>query len=81
MILINFINNTRLKNLTEKKLNIKLDFLYKINENEIEFDNLKIEGLSNKSLDSFVNNLNSQKINIFNKVLFRNSIKSFFSNF
>ena len=77
-----FYKQYQIKKSHRKKIkNIKLDFLYKINENEIEFDNLKIEGLSNKSLDSFVNNLNSQKINIFNKVLFRNSIKSFFSNF
>jgi len=77
-----FYKQYQVKKSHRKKIkNIKLDFLYKINENEIEFDNLKIEGLSNKSLDSFVNNLNSQKINIFNKVLFRNSIKSFFSNF
>ena len=65
----------------KKIKNIKLDFFYSVNDNKIEFDNLKIDGDSNINLDNFINDFNSKRINIFNKVLLRNSIKDLFANF
>ena len=77
-----FYKQYQVKKMYRKKIkNIKLDFLYNIDENKIEFDNLKVDNVTIQSLDSFIDDLNSQKIDIFNKVLFRNSIKNFFSNF
>ena len=77
-----FYKQYQVKKMYRKKIkNIKLDFLYNIDENKTEFDNLKVDNVTIQSLDSFIDDLNSQKIDIFNKVLFRNSIKKFFSNF
>ena len=77
-----FYKQYQVKKIHRKKIkNIRLNFLFDLYENEIQFDNLKVDGVSNKVLDSFLNNFNSEKINIFNKVLFRNSIRDFFSNY
>tara|TARA_A100001234_G_scaffold112056_1_gene98506 strand:- start:1362 stop:2846 length:1485 start_codon:yes stop_codon:yes gene_type:complete len=59
---------------------IKLDFLLNLNKNEIEIDNLKIDASSNKTANDYINKFNSKKKNIFNKVIFKNSIKEFFEN-
>tara|TARA_B100000780_G_scaffold209345_1_gene149417 strand:+ start:865 stop:2349 length:1485 start_codon:yes stop_codon:yes gene_type:complete len=77
-----FYKQYQVKKTYRKKIEkIKLDFFFNVNENKIEFDNLKIDGDSNINLDNFINDFNSKRINIFNKVLFRNSIKDLFSNF
>jgi len=59
---------------------IKLDFLLNLNKNEIEIDNLKIDASSNKTANDYIIKFNSKKKNIFNKVIFKNSIKEFFEN-
>ncbi len=61
-----------------KKMNF--GFFFNLNEKFVEIDNFKIDGVSNKNLNKFLNNLNSKKQNIFNKITFRNSIKEFFNN-
>ncbi len=58
---------------------IRLDFLFDTNENLVELDNLKIDGSSNENIDKFINNLNSTKKNILNKIIFKNYLKEFFS--
>jgi hypothetical protein len=68
------------KNFRKKIDKIKLDFLLDINQKQVELDNLKVDGFTNKSIDNFIKNFNSKKKNIFNKIIFRNSIKDFFSN-
>ncbi len=67
---------------TRRKMikNIKLDFLLNINENKVELDNLNIDGFLNNNMNNFLNDFNFQKKNIFNKIIFRNSIKEFFNN-
>ena len=59
-----------------KKIN--LGFLFHLDDEFIEIDNLKIDGYSNKKLEKFLLSFNSNKENIFNKILIRNSVKSFF---
>ena len=77
-----FYKHNQVKKINRKKINqIKLDFLYNLFESEIQFDNLKIDGVSNKDVNNFVNDFNSKKVNVFNKVLLRNTIKDFFSKF
>ncbi len=61
-----------------KKINF--GFFFNLNERFVEIDNLKIDGISNKDLNKFLNDLNTKKLNIFNKITFRNSIKKFFKN-
>ncbi len=76
----NFYKQFQIKKIYHKKIKkIELDFWLDINENEIEIDNLKIDGDSNKTTDKFLNEFNSKKLNIFNKIIFKNSIKEFFS--
>ncbi len=57
---------------------IKLGFLFHFDNKFVEIDNLKVDGISNKKLESFLKNFNSKKENIFNKIIIRNSIKDFF---
>ena len=76
-----FYRQYQIKRIYRKKLkNISLDFFFDLNQNEIQFDNLRIDGVSNKSFDNYTNKLNSKKKNLFNKVIFRNEIKNFFTN-
>jgi hypothetical protein len=57
---------------------INLGFLFHLDEKFVEIDNLKVDGKNNQNLDIFLNDLNSKKENIFNKIMFRNSVKNFF---
>ena len=76
-----FYRQYQVKKIYRKKFNkIRIDFLFNLNENEIQFDNLKIDGSRNKTADNFLNNFNSKKHNIFNKIIFKNLIKEFFGN-
>tara|TARA_B100001057_G_scaffold8187_1_gene7510 strand:- start:2666 stop:4150 length:1485 start_codon:yes stop_codon:yes gene_type:complete len=62
-----------------KKINF--GFLFNFDNKFIEINNLKVDGKTNQNLEKFLNNFNSKKENIFNKIVIRNSIKSFFKNF
>ena len=76
-----FYRQYQIKKIYRKKIKkIRFDFLLDINARHIELDNLKIDGASNKDIDSFINNFNFKKQDIFNKIIFKNSIKEFFSN-
>jgi hypothetical protein len=76
-----FYRQYQIKKIYRKKLKkIRLDFLLDVNANQIELDNLKIDGATNKNIDIFINDFNSKKLNIFNNIIFKNSLKKFFSN-
>ena len=75
-----FYKQFQVKKTHRKKIKqMRLDFLFNLYENETQFDNLKVDGIPSKDLDSFLNDFNSKKINVFNKVLFKNLVKTFFS--
>ncbi len=57
---------------------IKLGFLFHFDDKFIEIDNLKVDEKLNKNLIQFINDFNLKKENIFNKIIFRNSVKEFF---
>jgi len=57
---------------------INLGFLFHLDEKFVEIDNIKVDGKNNENLDQFFNDLNSKKDDLFNKIMFRNSIKNFF---
>jgi len=59
-----------------KKIN--LAFLFHFDDEFIEIDNLKVDGISNQNLEKFLYNFNLKKENIFNKIVVRNSVKDFF---
>ena len=76
-----FYRQYQIKKIYRKKIKkIRLDFLLDVNANQIEVDNLKIDGATNKNIDIFINDFNSKKLNIFNNIIFKNSLKEFFSN-
>ena len=60
---------------------IKFGFFFNLDEKIIEIDNLKVDGSSNQNLDKFLNDFNFKKEDIFNKIIFRNSLKDFFRNY
>ena len=77
-----FYQQYQIKKTHRKKIKkIKIDFLFNLFENQIQIDNVKIDNVTNKNLNNFLNDFNSEKLDIFNKVLFKNSVKEFFSNF
>ncbi len=58
---------------------IKLDFVYSLTKEKINFDNLKIDNKSNEKIDNFINDFIFQNQGYFNKVTFRNFVKKFFN--
>ena len=88
VITFNFINLEKFYSFYQIKRNyrknikkIKLDFLLNLEEKNIQLDNLQIDNISNKQIDNFLNDINKKKINIFNKVVYKNLIKQFFTKF
>ena len=71
------INRNYRKNI--KKINF--GFLFNLDDQFIEIDNLKVNGNINQNLEKFLNNFNSKKENILNKIVFRNSVKNFLKNY
>ena len=57
---------------------IKLGFLYHFDDEFVEIDNLKVDGKLIQNSNQFINDFNSRKDNIFNKIIFKNSVKDFF---
>ena len=57
---------------------IKTDFVYDFNENKIYLNNLVVDGKLNKKINSFIEDYNKDKKNLFNKLTFRNFVKDFF---
>jgi len=60
---------------------IKFDFFLNLNEKQIQINNAKIDNLQNDEIDIFLENLNSQQKNFFNRVIFRNFVKDFFESY
>ena len=55
-----------------------MDFVYKFGLKKITFDNIRVDGANNESLDKFINNFNDSPKKIFNKITFKNFINNFF---
>ena len=60
---------------------IYFGFLLNLDDKFIEIDNLKVNGNINQNLETFLNQFNSNREDIFNKIIVRNSIKNFLKNF
>ena len=59
----------------------QLDFIYNLNNNKIQFDNILIDKESNAKTDKFINKFNSSNGEILNKIIFKNLINKFFVNY
>ena len=57
---------------------IKFDFFLNVNEKILQINNAKIDNIDNDQINDFLDNLNSQRKNFFNRVIFRNFVKNFF---
>ena len=44
----------------------------------LQINNAKIDNINNEQINDFLDNLNSQRKNFFNRVIFRNFVKNFF---
>ena len=44
----------------------------------MEFNQLKVEKIKQQILDEFLINVNSERKNVFNKIVLRNTVKEFF---
>lgn len=71
------INRNYRKNI--KKINF--GFLFNLDDKFIEIDNLKVNGNTNQNIEKFLNEFNSNKQDILNKIIFRNSVKNFLKSF
>ena len=60
---------------------IKFDFFLNLNETQIQINNAKIDNLINNQVNNFLDTLNLQRKNFFNRVIFRNFVKDFFENY
>ena len=60
---------------------IKFDFFLNLNEKQIQINNAKIDNLLNNQINDFLDNLNTQRKDFFNRVIFRNFVKDFFENY
>ena len=69
------------KNQRDQIKKIKFDFFLNINDKQIQINNAKIDNLPNDKINNFLDDLNLQRTNFFNKVTFRNFIKDFFENY
>ena len=68
------------KNYRKQIKKISFGYFFDLNEKFIEIDNVSIDGAPNQNINRFLDKLNSKKENIFNKIIFKNSIKNFFKN-
>ena len=57
---------------------INSNFIFNLDDGILEISDLKISEINQKILKNYLNDFNSQKKNILNKVVFRNTIKDFF---
>ena len=78
---ISILRNTRKpKHVTIKNIKrIKLDFVYNLSQEKMNFDNVKIDNQSNVKVDNFINDFIFLNNGYFNKVTFRNFVKKFFN--
>ena len=74
-----FYKSFQVKKVNRKKISeLELDFVYNFNEKIFIFDNVKIDKKSNKKIDKFINNYNSNRKKFFNKIIFKNFLNDFF---
>ena len=57
---------------------IKFDFFLNLDDKLIKISNAQIDNLTNNNVNNFLESLNLEKKNFFNKVIFRGFVKNFF---
>ena len=76
----NFYRTFQIKKNDRKSIKqIQIDFVYNFNKKEISFDNVKVDNEAYTNLQDFLDEFNSGKNRVFNKITFKNFINDFFS--
>ena len=74
-----FYTSFQVKKNSRKKIDkIVFDFDYNLNQKKLNFNNIKINNISNSDLDRFIYDFNEKDKNLFNKITFKNFVSSFF---
>ena len=66
------------KNFRKDLKKIEFDFNYNFNEKKVYFDNLRLDGKTNKNLDKFVSKFNTSDEKFFNKITFKSFVNKIF---
>ena len=75
-----FYKSFQIKRNYRKKINqIEFDFNYDLTQKKIFFDSVRIDGNTSKNIENFIDDFNSVKKPIFNKITFKNFVSNFFS--
>tara|TARA_B100001057_G_scaffold367178_1_gene370552 strand:+ start:329 stop:1825 length:1497 start_codon:yes stop_codon:yes gene_type:complete len=75
----NFYSHFQIKKNFRKNIKrINSNFEFYLDDGYIELNELRINGINNKILNEYLNNFNSEKKDILNKIVFRNTLKEFF---
>jgi len=78
----NFYKSFQIKKNFRKKINqIEMDFFYNLNDSKFRFDNVKIDKVSNKNLDNFIEKHNVSGKIFSNKIILKNFINNFFISY
>ena len=77
-----FYQTFQVKKTDRKKINqLQIDFVYNLINKNISFDNVKVDDNTNNDLQAFLDNFNSNKNRVFNRITFKNFINDFFNNY
>ena len=75
----NFYKSFQIKKNFRKDINeIQFDIDYNFTNNDVSFDNVRIDNNLNRDLENFINRFNSKTKREFNKITFKNFINKFF---
>jgi len=78
----NFYRSFQVKKSYRKKINqIQIDFIYNFNSKNINFDNVKIDKVSNTELENYISDFNRKENKVFNKITFKNFVYNFFASY
>ena len=68
------------KDYRKKYKKINIGFSFDLDRRLVEIDNLSIDDKTNKNIEKFIKNLNFSKKDILNRIVFKNTVKSFFKS-
>ena len=77
-----FYSSFQISKKNRKKIrNMEFDFNYNLNQKQINFNNVKIDGKTDLKLEKFINNFNSKENRVLNKITFKNFVNNFFRSY
>ncbi len=75
----NFYSHFQIKRENRKNIDqINSSFMFNLDDGFIQLNNFEINGIKNKDIKQYLNNFNSEKKYVLNKIVFRSVVKDFF---